>query len=170
MWKVQDFAKWHPSLITQPTLFFFFFSTSTSLFNTAISLFLSTLPFPHKFSRIFKIQKRFYFFFSSLNSSTSSFINALSNLIEKTSKINHLNEDAKLAASNLRAWKSKHLRCEVNQATHRLANKVALFLDSPSIWFQDVLDCIANIVEAKSNSHLYFSLFFNAMNTCLFSN
>nr|POF12369.1 hypothetical protein CFP56_63435 [Quercus suber] len=55
-------------------------------------------------------------------------------------RISHLKEDAKLAISDLQAWKSDHVL--------PLANKAALFLDSPSIKFEDVSDCIANIAKA----------------------
>ena len=39
-------------------------------------------------------------------------------------------------------------QAQVNKAAHRLANKATLFLDSPSIKFKDVSDCIANIAKA----------------------
>ena len=45
-------------------------------------------------------------------------------------------------------------QAQVNKAAHRIANMAAMFLDSPSIYFKDVSDCIANIAEAQSRGHL----------------
>ena len=75
-------------------------------------------------------------------------INALTNQAENTSKDQPSQKGCKACYIKFTSMEIWSRQAQVNKAAHRLANKATLFLDSPSIKFKDVSDCIANIAKA----------------------